>query len=335
MKKYIKTIRDINVTNKIVFVRVDFNVPFDDKGNVSDKTRIIATLPTIKYLLQKNAKIILATHLGRPKGVFNAKYSLKPIVEILKKYISSSINYIPKHFGPIVEEAISKMSYKSVLLLENLRFHKGEESNDIYFSRSLANLADIYVNDAFGASHRRHASIENIVKYVPVSVFGLLMEKEINFLGSKTKNPKRPFVVVLGGAKVSEKIKVIKTLLLKTDVMIIGGAMAYTFALAQGKNIGDSLKEKDKIVLAKEILNEAKLKNVKMILPEDHRIIRNIDLENRNFNDTQIAIDGKIPKGWKGIDIGPKTIEIFQSILIKCQSKINSIKYANEETFCD
>src|SRR6201996_8466174 len=276
------SIRDIDLKNKRVFIRVDFNVPLAEDGSmITDDTRIVATLPTIEYALRHKAKVILASHLGRPKGKPNPKYSLRPVVdrlrELLDKQIGSSVNvaFAPDCVGAIAEEMAHKLESGQVLLLENLRFHAEEEANDPAFSKQLAALAQVYVNDAFGAAHRAHASTEGITHYLKPAVAGLLMEKEINYLGKALESPEKPFVAIIGGSKISGKIDVIDNLLEKVDTLVIVGGMAYTFQRALGVTTGKSLVEEDKIDVAKEALAKAKKHGVELLLPVDNILADN------------------------------------------------------------
>ena len=298
-----KTIRDFDLKGKRVLIRVDFNVPLDKNLNVTDDNRIRASLPTIQYALERGAsKVILMSHLGRPDGKPDPSMSLKPAAERLSRLLGRPVVQLPDHAGPINSKA-------AVAVLENLRFTPAEEANDPAFARQLAENADIYINDAFGSSHRAHASIDAITKCLP-SGAGLLLEKEIRYLGETVQNPKKPFVAVLGGSKVSDKIGVVENLLSKVDKIIIGGAMAYTFLKVQGVNIGASRFEKDKTDLARAILEKARSKKVEMVLPVDHVCVQKLE------PGVSMRIEGPaIPDGWLGVDIGPKSIEKFSKAL--------------------
>lgn len=306
----IKTIEDIQVAGKRVFVRVDFNVPMKG-GAISDDSRIVAALPTIRYLAKAGAKVILCSHLGRPKGKPNPEYSLSPVANDLAVKLGIPVTFINECIGVAVEMAVKAMSDGGVALLENVRFHEGEEKNDPEFAKALAANADIYVNDAFGSAHRAHASTEGITKFVDTCVGGFLIHKELEYLGSKTENPERPFVVILGGAKVSDKITVIDALLEKADSILIGGAMAYTFRLALGGKVGNSLSEPDKVEVAKSALEKAKAKGVEFLLPVDNLVCDALDFKGGLLGKTRI-VEGDIPDGWEGVDIGPKTIELYK-----------------------
>ncbi|HOB15938.1 MAG TPA: phosphoglycerate kinase [Defluviitoga sp.] len=304
MKKL--TLRDVDLKDKKVIMRVDFNVPIKD-GKITDDTRIRAALPTIQYALDKGAKVILLSHLGRPDGERDPQYSLKPVAERLKELIDAPVYFVDETRGEKVEEAVSKLKSGEVLVLENTRFEKGETKNDPELAKYWASLADIHVNDAFGTAHRAHASNVGIANYIP-SVAGFLMEKEIKFLSAANENPQKPYVVVLGGAKVSDKIGVINNLLTKADRILIGGAMMFTFLKALGKEVGSSKVEGDKLDVAREIMENAKAKNVELVLPVDTVAAQKMEagVEKKVFK-----IDEGIPEGWMGLDIGPETIKLF------------------------
>ncbi|MDR3144568.1 MAG: phosphoglycerate kinase [Puniceicoccales bacterium] len=311
MVRKVKTIADLPCQGKRVFVRVDFNVPLDDRGNVCDDSRIVATLPTIRHLMMNGAKVILASHLGRPNGEKIAKYSLRNVAPVLAKYLEQPVQFLSDCIGEEVSKAVEKMSNCSVALLENLRFYREETDNNPKFAKKLADLADIYVNDAFGTAHRAHASTEGITKFVKRSVAGFLMERELEFLGNRVANPRRPFVVILGGAKVSDKIKVINSLLEKADSMLIGGAMAYTFLAASGNTTGASRVERGEIHIAQGAMDKAREMSVPLLLPVDHVVTQTFDAEKMTIGDTAISavnIDG----GQIGVDIGPQTVEFFK-----------------------
>ena len=300
-----KTIEDIDVSGKRVLVRCDFNVPLDGT-KITDETRIVAALPTIKYLLDHNAAVILCSHLGRPKGEFNMKYSLAPVAERLSEKLDKKVVLAKDVIGPDAQKCVSEMKPGDVVLLENVRFHKEEEKNDPEFAKKLASFAEIYVNDAFGTAHRAHASTEGVAHYLP-AVAGFLIGKEMDIMGKALENPARPFVAILGGAKVSDKIGVITNLLEKVDTLIIGGGMSYTFQKALGGSIGKSLCEEDKIDLAREMLEKAKEKGVRILLPVD-----NICGQEFSNDTLRITVHSKqIPDGWEGMDIGPQTQALF------------------------
>ena len=300
-----KTIEDIDVSGKRVLVRCDFNVPLDGT-KITDDTRIVAALPTIQYLLDHNAAVILCSHLGRPKGEFNMKYSLAPVAERLSEKLNKKVVLAKDVIGEDAKKCVDAMKPGDIVLLENVRFHKEEEKNDPEFAKKLASCAEIYVNDAFGTAHRAHASTEGVAHYLP-AVAGFLIGKELDVMGKALENPARPFVAILGGAKVSDKIGVINNLLDKVDTLIIGGGMSYTFQKALGGSVGNSLCENDKLDLAKEMLEKAKAKGVRMLLPVDNVCGQEFS------NDTmRITVHSKqIPDGWEGMDIGPNTQALF------------------------
>ena len=305
-----KTIKDIDLKDKKVLVRCDFNVPMDGEQNITDNRRIVAALPTIKYLLEQNCKVVLCSHLGRPKGEFKPEYSLKPVAKELSKLLGKDVIMAEDVIGKDAKIKAENLKNGEVMLLENVRFHREETDNDPEFSKELASFGEIFVNDAFGTAHRAHASTEGVTKYLP-AVSGFLIEKELKFLGEALENPERPFVAILGGSKVSDKIGVIENLLEKVDTLIIGGAMAYTFFKAQGYSVGDSLCEDDKIDLALEIMEKAKEKNVKFLLPVDNRIGK----EFKPDTESKVVKSTEIPDGWEGLDIGDETIKLYKEEL--------------------
>ncbi len=306
-----KTVRDIDVAGKKVLVRCDFNVPLDgETGTITDNRRIRAAIPTIQYLIDHNAKVILCSHLGRPKGEANPKYSLKPVAEELSKLLGKEVKLAKDVIGEDAQKLTSEIKEGEVVLLENVRFHKEEEKNDPEFAKKLASFAEIYVNDAFGTAHRAHASTAGVADYLP-AVSGFLIEKELEFLGSSLENPERPFVAILGGAKVSDKIGVIENLIEKVDTLIIGGGMAYTFYKAQGHHIGTSICEEDKLDLATSLLKKAEEKGVKLLLPVDNHV----SSEYSNDGEDRFVESTEIPDGFMGLDIGPKTIENFKNAI--------------------
>jgi len=310
-----QTIEDIKeLKGKRVLTRVDFNVPLDENLNITDDTRIRAALPTINYLSGKGAKVILVSHLGRPKGV-DEKLRLDPVGKRLSELLGKPVKKLNDCIGPEVEAAVSAMKEGEVILLENVRFYKEEEKNDPEFAKKLASLADLYVNDAFGTAHRAHASTEGVTKYLK-GYAGYLMEKEIKFLGKLLENPDRPFVAILGGAKISGKIEVIKNLLPKVDTLIIGGGMAYTFFRARGVEVGNSLVEEDKIEVAKEILKQAIDLNKPIMLPIDHVIANKFAAD----AESQVVTRAGILPGWQGMDIGPDTVTKFGHAIRKAKT---------------
>jgi len=305
------SIADLDLAGKRVLIRVDFNVPLNDRQEVTDDTRIRAALPTIRYALDKGAKVLLVSHLGRPKGKVVPAMSLAPVARRLSDLLGRTVGMAPDCIGAAGAAAAAKLSAGQVLMLENCRFHAGDEKNDEATSRALAALCDVFVNDAFGAAHRAHASTVGVTKFVPVSAAGFLMAKELEYLGRAVTNPDRPFVAILGGAKVSDKIGVLKNLVTKVDVLLVGGGMAYTFLKAQGLEIGGSLLEADKLDVAREVLAAARAKGATFMLPMDHVIARKVaaDAETRTADSTAI------PAGWMGLDIGPKARQAFATAI--------------------
>lgn len=305
-----KSVEDIDVAGKKVIVRCDFNVPQDDTGRITDDKRIVASLQTIKYLLDKKSAVILCSHLGRPKGQVNPKYSLKPVAERLSELLGQEVKLADDVIGESAKSLAAALKPGEVMLLENVRFHKEEEKNDPAFAKELASMAEIYVNDAFGTAHRAHATTAGIADYLP-AVCGFLINKEISIMGKALADPARPFVAILGGAKVSDKIGVINNLIEKCDTIIIGGGMSYTFMKAMGKSIGTSLCENDKLDLAKGLLDKAEKKGVQLLLPIDTVCADHFaaDAEPKTFD------AGSLPDDMMGLDIGPKTIELFSESL--------------------
>lgn len=312
-----KTIKDIDLKGKKVFVRCDFNVPIDENGNITDNRRIVGALETIKYLLENDCKVILASHLGRPKGEVKKEFSLAPVAMELSNLLGREVKLAKDIIGESAKELTSNMQNGDIVLLENVRFDSREEKNDPEFSKELASMAEIFVNDAFGTAHRAHSSTAGIADYLP-AVSGFLIEKELNFLGTALENPKRPFVAILGGKKVSDKIGVINSLLEKVDTLMIGGAMAYTFFKAQGYNVGNSICELDKLDLAKELMEKANKKGVKLMLPVDTRLGKEFDPN----TETKTVSWTEIPDGWEGFDIGDKTIESYKQELKNAKTVI-------------
>lgn len=313
-----KTIRDVDVTNKKVLVRCDFNVPLDkETGKITNDLRIVAALPTIKYLLENNAKVILCSHLGKPKGEIKPELSLKPVANRLSEYLGFEVKFSKDIVGENTKELSKELKPGKAILLENVRFDPREEKNDKEFSKELASLAEIYVNDAFGTAHRAHSSTVGVAEFLP-AVCGFLIEKEVEMLGDNLNNPERPFVAILGGAKVSDKIKVIENLLEKVDSIIIGGGMTYTFLKAMGYEIGNSICELDRIDIAKETIEKAEKKGVKLLFPIDTVCGK----EFSNEAETIVVDSKEIPKGWQGLDIGPKAIEEFTQVLKNAKTVI-------------
>ncbi|ADC49119.1 phosphoglycerate kinase [Alkalihalophilus pseudofirmus OF4] len=304
-----KTVRDIDLKGKKVFCRVDFNVPMKD-GEITDETRIRAALPTIEFLIEKGAKVILASHLGRPKGEVVEELRLTPVAARLGELLNKDVKKVDEAHGAEAEAAANSLQDGDVLLLENVRFYAGEEKNDPELAKAFASLADVYVNDAFGAAHRAHASTEGIAKHIP-AVAGLLMEKELDVLGKALSNPERPFTAIIGGAKVKDKIGVIDNLLEKVDNLIIGGGLAYTFVKAQGHEVGKSLLEEDKIDLARSFMDKAKEKGVKFYMPEDVVVADDFSEE----ANTEVVDIDSIPADWEALDIGPKTRDTYRSVI--------------------
>lgn len=306
-----KTVKDVDVKGKVVFCRVDFNVPMKD-GQVTDDTRIRAALPTIQYLVEQGAKVLLASHLGRPKGQPVEELRLTPVAKRLSELLGKDVKKTDEAYGESVQSEISTMTEGDVLLLENVRFYPGEEKNDPELAKSFAALADVYVNDAFGAAHRAHASTEGIAQHIP-AVSGFLMQKELDVLGKALSNPERPFTAIIGGAKVKDKIGVIDNLLEKVDNLIIGGGLAYTFIKAQGHEIGKSLLEEDKIELAKTFMEKAKAKGVNFYMPVDGIVADDFSAD----ANTKVVSIEEIPADWEALDIGPKTAEIYRDVIQK------------------
>lgn len=311
-----KTIDDVSLKGKKVLVRVDFNVPMTSDLKVSDDKRIVESLPTIKKILAEGGAVILMSHLGRPKGKPTPEFSLKPVAERLAALIGKEVKFASDCVGKPARAAVDTLKPGEVLLLENLRFHAEEEKNDEAFAKELASLGDVYVNDAFGTAHRAHASTEGVTHFLKPAVAGYLMKKEIEYLAKAVTNPERPYVAILGGAKISGKIDVIQNLLPKIDALIIGGGMAFTFFRAQGMEVGDSLVEQEKLVLAKQILDEAKAKHMRLILPVDCVVADKFD------NDAQrkVVPVNRIPVGWRGLDIGPETVKIINMELRRAKT---------------
>ena len=305
-----KTVRDIDVKGKKVLVRCDFNVPQDENGNITDNRRIVGALDTIKYLLDNKAKVILCSHLGRPKGQVKPEFTLAPVAKELSRLLGKEVKLAEDIIGPSAKELANNLEEGEVMLLENVRFDKREEENDPEFSKELASLAELYVNDAFGTAHRAHATTAGVAAYLP-AVSGFLIEKELKFLGEALNTPKRPFVAIMGGKKVSDKIEVIENLLEKVDTLMIVGAMAYTFFRAQGYTVGTSICEEDKLDLARNLMEKAEEKGVKFMLPVDNRVGKEFDKD----TESMVVKSNQIPDGWMGLDIGTETVELYSKEL--------------------
>ncbi|MBR1539912.1 MAG: phosphoglycerate kinase [Clostridia bacterium] len=312
-----KTVRDIDLKGKKVLVRCDFNVPYDENRKITDNRRIVAALPTIKYLLENDCKVILCSHLGRPKGEVKPEFSMDIVAAELTRLLGKEVKLAKDVVGPDATELAANLSAGEVMLLENVRFEPGEEKNDEELSKKFASLAEVFVNDAFGTAHRAHSSTTGVASFLP-AVSGFLIEKELNFLGSALENPERPFMAILGGRKVSDKIGVIDALLEKVDVLMIGGAMAYTFFKSMGYEVGNSICELDKLDLAREVMEKAKNKGVKFMLPVDTKVGKEFDpnTESKTVKYTEI------PDGWEGYDIGQETIELYSKELQNAKTVI-------------
>lgn len=310
------SIDKVELNNKRVLVRVDFNVPQDENFNITDDTRIVASLPTIKKIISSGGKAILMSHFGRPKGKVNPKYSLKPCAKRLGELLDKEVKLAPDCIGEDVTAMVAAMKAGDVLLLENVRFHEEEEKNDEYFSKQLSSLGDVFINDAFGSAHRAHASTEGITKFIPICAAGYLMQKELDYLGNALSQPKRPYCAVLGGAKISGKIDVIMNLFDKVDTLIIGGGMAFTFFKAQGKEIGKSLLEEDKVELAKEVLQKASASKVKFLLPVDVVVASEFNNESPAIT---VNVDN-IPSDKMGLDIGAASVKLFTEELLNSKT---------------
>ena len=312
-----KTVKDIDIKEKKVLVRCDFNVPYDENRKITDNRRIVAALPTIKYLIDNDCKVILCSHLGRPKGEVKPEFSMDIVAEELSRLLGQEVKLAKDVVGPDAKALAENLQPKEVMLLENVRFEPGEEKNDEELSKAFASLAEVYVNDAFGTAHRAHSSTTGVAEYLP-AVSGFLIEKELNFLGSALENPERPFMAILGGRKVSDKIGVIESLLEKVDVLMIGGAMAYTFFKSMGYNVGNSVCELDKLDLAKEVMEKAKTKGVKFMLPVDTKIGK----EFKPDTESKTVKFSEIPDGWEGYDIGAETIKLYSEELKNAKTVI-------------
>jgi phosphoglycerate kinase len=307
--RYIDQLKDLK--GKKVFIRVDFNVPQDEKGNITEATRIVGAVPTIKYAIEQGAKVVLASHLGRPKGEKKPKYTMAPASKCLSQLLGKKVTQVSDCFGPDVDKIIDAMKPGDVVMLENVRFYPGEEKNDADFARKLANGCEIYVNDAFAVSHRAHASVEAITKVIPVIAAGFLMKNEMTFFDKAMRNPVRPLVAILGGAKVSGKLEVLETLVTKVDKIVIGGGMAFTFLKALGFSVGKSLVEDELITTAKKIMDKAKKRGVAFYLPVDCVVANAFEASATNF----ITTIQEIPEGWMALDIGPATATLFSETL--------------------
>jgi len=312
-----KTVKDIDVKGKKVLVRCDFNVPYDEKRKITDNRRIVAALPTIKYLLENDCKVILCSHLGRPKGEVKPEYSMNIVAEELSRLLGKEVKLAKDVVGPDAKKLAANLQSGEIMLLENVRYEAGEEKNDENLSKEFASLAELYVNDAFGTAHRAHSSTTGVASYLP-AVSGFLIEKELKFLGSALENPERPFMAILGGKKVSDKIGVINALLEKVDVLMIGGAMAYTFFKSMGYEVGNSICELDKLDLAKELMEKAKAKGVKFMLPVDTKVGKEFAAD----TESKIVKYTEIPEGWEGFDIGTETIEMYSKELQNAKTVI-------------
>jgi 3-phosphoglycerate kinase len=312
-----KTVKDIDVKGKKVLVRCDFNVPYDENRVITDNRRIVASLPTIKYLLENDCKVILCSHLGRPKGEVKPEFSMNIVADELSRLLGQEVKLAKDVVGEDAVKLASDLKPREVMLLENVRFEPGEEKNDEELSKKFASLAEIFVNDAFGTAHRAHSSTTGVASFLP-AVSGFLIEKELNFLGTALENPERPFMAILGGRKVSDKIGVIDSLLEKVDVLMIGGAMAYTFFKAMGYGVGNSVCELDKVDVAKEIMEKAKAKGVKFMLPVDTKVGKEFDPN----TESKVVKFSEIPDGWEGFDIGTETIELYSKELQNAKTVI-------------
>ncbi len=312
-----KTVKDIDLRDKKVLVRCDFNVPYDENRVITDNRRIVAALPTINYLLENNCKVILCSHLGRPKGEVKPEFSLDIVAKELSRLLGKEVKLAKDVVGESAKELTDNMQNGDVVLLENVRYEPGEEKNDPELSQKFASMAEIFVNDAFGTAHRAHSSTTGVADYLP-AVSGFLIEKELNFLGNALENPERPFMAILGGKKVSDKIGVIEALLEKVDTLIIGGAMAYTFFKAMGYSVGDSICEDDKLDLAKELMAKAESKGVKLMLPVDTKIGKEFDPN----TESKTVKCSEIPDGWQGFDIGEETIRLYSEELSKAKTVV-------------